>query len=258
MSRRTWRGLLLAALPVLALAAPAEQSPLLVMTASVQSRPSPALMAALGIAEADARGPRPAPIAALDRLDRRAEAAIQTPYDRAWVQQARATLLAEAGQTAEAIAAWEALRDMPRTPLLDREALMALHALGQREHPGACPAGALAPPVAAPDLSGLRSRNRLELGGRLDVMADVDADGRIGHAFVVESSARSFEAPLLDWLRGQRYRPAAGGTPGAACIVGLQLRFTLGPGAEPMPRVTAVRSLLRDRAEAIGTARTPG
>lgn len=163
-------------------------------------------------------------LAALERLDPEVP---QSATDRLWVQFEKASALRELGRTGQARAAFEEVRRMPRTGVMDRYALMNLHALGDERAPGACAIAShrFFGPEKSPMPDYPRDARSGRVEGEVRIIADVRADGSIGTVTVERSTMRIFEQPVIDWVLSRRWLAMDGMPPGAACFLLMPAHF---------------------------------
>ena len=165
--------------------------------------------------------------AALKAMDALAADVPQNDYDRSWLALERASALEGAGRDTEARAAYERLRQIPRTEFQDRQALAALNKLGQTQNPGWCRGGKLktARGAAQPVFPRYAADHGIE--GWVRLMLDVQPDGSIGHVAVQSSSLAAFEKPVTDWFKNQQWQSGDGAAPGRPCFISTQVNFTM-------------------------------
>lgn len=163
--------------------------------------------------------------AALKAMDALPASAAQNDYDRSWLALERASALKNMGHGSEARAAYERLRQMPRTELQDREALIGLNQLGLATNPGLCTAGKLVTLRGAAQPSFPRYAAERGIEAWVLVMLDMQPDGSIGHVGVIGSSLTAFEKPVIDWLADQQYQNRDGAAPGRPCFARMQVNF---------------------------------
>lgn len=207
---------------------------------------------------------REATEAVLAALDALPPSVLQNDFDRAWVAYEKASALKALERKAEAKAAFEAMREMPRTMIQGRYALIALNSLGEKQNPGWCEPGKFVPSSTRPEGLSLKIDMTRTSAGWVQPFLDIDADGSITHVSIYGSSARIFEQPIIDALLKEKFRTASGEAPGRPCFVMAKQVFMVNmprmpseivpAGADAAFTYRSIGAAIRIRAAALATA----
>jgi len=186
-----------------------------------------ALMAPVANEQADGPASRASAEAALAALRALPSSPGFSAFDRAWIAYETAAALQVLGRDDEARSAYRSALDLPKTKVQYRRTLMALHALGDPQRPGRCPAGSWQTPPEAtapayPPPAELRG-----IEGWVDVLADIHENGSVANLTTVSSSLAIFEPAAAQWMSSLRYRSADGAEPGRPCFAEHRVAFRM-------------------------------